>query len=564
MARLVNLMLGRAYSYDDLVKESAPYLSNPNPGGLAKAMSHFDGQKRTFLEFTRLNFKEHLKQIAQKPTKAEQRLELLKIRLDELSWNAVERAVKDAKYVESWDYFIDKDALWFQNYPKSEWRRHLTARFITAALIGTWLTMIGRSLYQIEPYIESALELFENYDTEIKTLNVSMFEFIFEKLSNHDEEEGIKVSKLHDQVIRPLIDEQYAILDRLGADIKANSINVDFYQTQFARIDEIKTVIARTISASAIPDSLPPTEPKPVTTGTDIFISYRRDDEPAVVGRLYDLLKRTFPHHAIFIDVNSIPPGDQFLNHIRSQVAKCDALLAIIGPHWLHPAEASPSRLFQENDLVRKEIESALVCKTAIFPVLLNDTPMPSASDIPRSIAGLCALNAIRLSSSNLDHDAKPLIRAIKGVIKHHLDKHLTVGEFEAYELGERVGKETFDRISRGIKASFDYLSERMMPRFIDEAAPAIVNKDRSKLQALIDAFGKEARLRKAELAVGTLEYICKDMPHLGISVNEQTDPLFVAVDEHIQREFNELFLGMMDTLGATVSKLIEEAGWSF
>jgi hypothetical protein len=255
MSRFINTLLGRAYSYDDLVKESASFLSNLKlPAGMAKALSYFDGRKRTFLEFNQLSFKEYLKQIAEKRTKAEQRIELLKFRLEELSWNAVERAVKDAKYVESWQYFIEKGAIWFENYPKSEWKRQLTGRFMGAVLMGTWLTLLGRSLYQVEGYIESAFELFEHYDAEIKTLNVGVFDIMFEKLSNHDDEEGMKIAKFIDGVIRPLIDEQYAILDRLGADIKHNSINIDFYKTQFARIDEIKQYIGRTVIASAIPD----------------------------------------------------------------------------------------------------------------------------------------------------------------------------------------------------------------------------------------------------------------------------------------------------------------------
>lgn len=297
---------------------------------------------------------------------------------------------------------------------------------------------------------------------------------------------------------------------------------------------------------------------------TDVFISYRRADEPAFVGRLHDLLNNTFPHHAIFIDVNSIPPGDTFVSHIFSRVAKCRAFLAVIGPQWVYPTGASSSRLFEENDMVRKEIEAALVCKPTIVPVLINNTKMPSPSDIPRSISGLCALNAVRLSHSNFHHDAKPLIKAIKGVIKHHIDKHFTVAEFEAYELGKRVGKDTFTRISRGIKVSFDNLSQLMMERFITAVAPLIANKDRATLQSLIDAFGREARDRKAELVVGTIDYVAQDMPHLGINTYEPTDPLFIAIEEHIEREFDELFLGMMDTVAGAMTKLTKEAGWSF
>jgi len=255
MVRLLNELLGRAYSYQDLLKESAPFLNNPKlPAGFSEAMSHFDGPKRTFLEFIQLSFKQHLKQIAEKRTKAEQRVELLSIRLEELSWNALNLAAKDVKYVQSWDHLVAKGSAWFEVHPKSDWTRQLIGRFMAASIIGSWLAGIGRTLYQLEDHIESALELHESYDAEIKTLDVSISELTFDKLSNGEDEEAMKIAKFKDEVIRPLINEQYAVLDKLAADIKANAIDVDFYKTQFARIDGIKQYIGRTISASAIPN----------------------------------------------------------------------------------------------------------------------------------------------------------------------------------------------------------------------------------------------------------------------------------------------------------------------
>jgi hypothetical protein len=57
-----------------------------------------------------------------------------------------------------------------------------------------------------------------------------------------------------DEVINPFIKDQYALLGRLADDIKLDTINVDFYKAQFARIDDIKQYIARTLAASAIPN----------------------------------------------------------------------------------------------------------------------------------------------------------------------------------------------------------------------------------------------------------------------------------------------------------------------
>ena len=202
MGRLLNAQLGGGYSYEDLVKESAGFLSNPKLlQGLAAAMSYFDGRARTYIEFIQLSYKEYLKQIAEKRTKADQRVELLCIRLEEQSWHALERATKDAKYVQSWEHFVAKGAAWFETYPKSEWSRQLTGRFVGAAVMSGWLAGIGRTLYQVEDYIEGALELHESYDATIKRLDVNISELMFERLSNYDDEEGRKIARFKDDSV---------------------------------------------------------------------------------------------------------------------------------------------------------------------------------------------------------------------------------------------------------------------------------------------------------------------------------------------------------------------------
>ena len=65
-----------------------------------------------------------------------------------------------------------------------------------------------------------------------------------------------------------------------------------------------------------------------------IFINYRRDDAPGVAGRLGDRLAKSFSRRAIFMDVDAMRPGLDFVKQLEEQVSKCDVLLAIIGPNW--------------------------------------------------------------------------------------------------------------------------------------------------------------------------------------------------------------------------------------
>jgi hypothetical protein len=46
------------------------------------------------------------------------------------------------------------------------------------------------------------------------------------------------------------------------------------------------------------------------------FISYRRDDSPASAGRLYDRLTTHFDRRLVFMDVDALEPGTDFVEAI--------------------------------------------------------------------------------------------------------------------------------------------------------------------------------------------------------------------------------------------------------
>jgi hypothetical protein len=48
----------------------------------------------------------------------------------------------------------------------------------------------------------------------------------------------------------------------------------------------------------------------------NIFISYRRDDDPGSVLALRVMLEAVFPPQSIFMDVDSIPPGRVHLMYV--------------------------------------------------------------------------------------------------------------------------------------------------------------------------------------------------------------------------------------------------------
>jgi hypothetical protein len=126
------------------------------------------------------------------------------------------------------------------------------------------------------------------------------------------------------------------------------------------------------------------------------FLSYRRSDPIATgsVGRVFDRLKAHYGVNGIFLDVYTIPPGTDFRSHIAQQLAGSTALLALIGPET---ARSLKDREAQEEDFVRVEWELALQQPILIVPILLGETKVLSANDLPPSVAAVARLNAIRI-----------------------------------------------------------------------------------------------------------------------------------------------------------------------
>ena len=95
-----------------------------------------------------------------------------------------------------------------------------------------------------------------------------------------------------------------------------------------------------------------------------IILSYRRDDTGAIAGRIFDRLVGHYGADQVFMDIDSIPFGLDFREHIQETLKRCDVLLAIVGKNWAAPDEKGGFRIAAENDWVRIEVEAALAKKS--------------------------------------------------------------------------------------------------------------------------------------------------------------------------------------------------------
>ncbi len=150
-------------------------------------------------------------------------------------------------------------------------------------------------------------------------------------------------------------------------------------------------------------------------TGTGrIFISYRRDDAKWPAGRLADSLSAYFGDGRVFRDIEDIAGGANFSQVIHATLQQADAMLVVIGRGWLNMAsERGTRRLEDDDDWIAQEIAVALEEDVPIYPVLVEDAPMPRADELPDRLKPLARHNAISISDHRWAEDVERLAKIV-------------------------------------------------------------------------------------------------------------------------------------------------------
>src|SRR5215813_3855466 len=150
-----------------------------------------------------------------------------------------------------------------------------------------------------------------------------------------------------------------------------------------------------------------------------IVISYRRSFYDAIAGRIRDKLAGHYGDDAVYMDVDNIPFGIDFRDHINQALSEGDVVVAIIGPKWQGPIKGRKARIFDETDPVRVEIETALRRGIAVVPILVDGAKMPKPDSMPESIGKLAYHNAATVDAGvDFHQHMDRVIRSMNLVLK--------------------------------------------------------------------------------------------------------------------------------------------------
>jgi hypothetical protein len=161
----------------------------------------------------------------------------------------------------------------------------------------------------------------------------------------------------------------------------------------------------------------PEKQAEPSKASAFIFVCYRRDDSAGFAGRIFDRLVSSFSRDGIFMDVDNIEPGLDFVEVLEERVNACKVLLAIIGPNWATANDGhGRRRLDDQHDFVRIELESALRHKVRVIPTLISGARMPRPEELPDSLKPLSRRQAFEIAHASFDRDVEALVRALKRI----------------------------------------------------------------------------------------------------------------------------------------------------
>jgi hypothetical protein len=118
----------------------------------------------------------------------------------------------------------------------------------------------------------------------------------------------------------------------------------------------------------------------------------------------------------VFMDIDTIEPGDDFRKVIANAVGTCDVVLVMIGRQWLTMSDPQGQRRLDDpGDWVRAEVATALANPNVrVIPVLLRGASMPGEHELPEDLKELAWRNALELSDSRFQHDAGKLVSVIE------------------------------------------------------------------------------------------------------------------------------------------------------
>ena len=148
----------------------------------------------------------------------------------------------------------------------------------------------------------------------------------------------------------------------------------------------------------------------------NIYLSYRKEDNPILARKIYDVLAREFGANSITKDVHytrdvlkPIPPNP--MGEVQWAINRCDVVLVIIGRNWFTDKQGN-NLMSNPQDVVLQELGFAFTRKgLPIIPVLIDGAKAPTEAQLGPALKILALKNpAIVRDGEEFDRDMMRLV----------------------------------------------------------------------------------------------------------------------------------------------------------
>ncbi|OWV87454.1 hypothetical protein [Rhizobium sp. R693] len=242
---ILKRLLKRPFSSADLLNLAAHNIAKPPlPPKMYEAAAGLVGKRGvSLLDYWRDGFSVQLGEVAAQPTWQLQRSKLLRAVLTENGWCDVFACTNGIDSTDAWAHLV-ADLEFFQAFPKDTWKTVLLQRYIIALLNAACLIELGHKAFALTKLKEIELKLHSEYYREILKLDFSINQMIASLVDEEEDEQALRLADEKDNIINPLIADQYKLLALIAEQIANSEIDLSSLKAKMDAFDARKRELA--------------------------------------------------------------------------------------------------------------------------------------------------------------------------------------------------------------------------------------------------------------------------------------------------------------------------------
>ena len=169
----------------------------------------------------------------------------------------------------------------------------------------------------------------------------------------------------------------------------------------------------------------------------NIYLSYRQEDKPLLVKRIYEVLAHEFGANSVVKDVfytrdllKQASPNP--FGEVQWAINRCEVVLVIIGRQWFTDSQGH-SLLTNPKDLIAQELGFVFTRKgLPIIPILIDGAKAPSEAQLGTTFRLLALKNAaIVRDGAEFDRDMMHLIDQLNKLVSGQISGVRSLSEPE-------------------------------------------------------------------------------------------------------------------------------------